>query len=95
MAGARASIPDIQRDEWVAKFRNEVESRKAALLGAWEAKWLELCDGKKLISDLHKRASLKMSESVFKVRIMKEMRETSSETWRFVRDMLKEFLNLN
>jgi predicted ATPase len=93
MTEARASIPDIQRDEWIAQFKNEVESRKAALLGTWEARWLELCDGKKLISDLHKRASMKMPESVFKARIMKEMRETSSETWRRVRDLLKEFLS--
>jgi predicted ATPase len=95
MARARASIPEVPKDQWITKFSGEVEARKAALLGTWEAKWQELCDGKKLISDLHKRASLKMSESVFKARIMKGMRDTSSETWRLVRDMLNDLLRLN
>jgi len=92
MDGARASIPDVQKADWIANFTTQVEVRKAALLGTWEAKWPELCDGKKLISDLHKRASLKMSEAMFKVRIMSRMRETSSETWRLVRDMLNDLL---
>jgi hypothetical protein len=94
MSSARSSIPDIQKVDWITKFTADVEARKTAQLGTWEAKWPELCDGKRLISDLHKRASLKMSEAAFKVRIMKGMRDTSSETWRLVRDMLNDLLKL-
>lgn len=94
MAQARASILDTPREQWIAKFSSDVTARKQALLATWEAKWPELCDGKKLISDLHKKSSLKMSESMFKARIMKGMRDVSSETWRLVRDMLNDLLKL-
>jgi hypothetical protein len=52
----------------------------------------ELCDGKKLLSDLHKVADLKMSEASFKARIVREMRDSTSENWRLVRDILTDFL---
>ena len=41
------------------KFLTEVETEKERLMLTWEAKWQEICDGKKLISDLHKASSLK------------------------------------
>jgi hypothetical protein len=92
MADARASILDVPKDQWTSRFVADVAQRRQSLLGTWEAKWPEICDGKKLISDLHKKSSMKMSESVFKARIVRGMREASSETWRLVRDILTDLL---
>ena len=92
MAAARSSIPEVAKDQWTPTFIKAVEDRKQMLLQTWEAKWPELCDGKKLISDLHKAASMKISESTFKARIVKDMRDASSETWRLVRDLLNDLL---
>lgn len=92
MAAARASIPEVPKDQWIATFLRAVEDQKQVLLQTWEAKWPEVCDGKKLISDLHKTAAMRISESVFKARIVRGMRDASSETWRLVRDLLNDLL---
>jgi Protein of unknown function (DUF4435) len=92
MANARTSIPEIDQDAWLKSFLHAAEQRRNELLLMWEGRWRDLCDGKKLISDLHKATSLKMSESTFKTRITQRMRETSSETWRAVNAILKDFI---
>jgi predicted ATPase len=93
-ANARASIPDESQDRWTSKFVMEAEARKRQLASAWEAKWADLCDGKLLLSDLHKAAGLKLSEATFKARIVREMRDTTSDNWRLVRDTLTDFLSI-
>ena len=92
MSCARASIPDIPKEVWVSAFQQSAEERKRKLLLIWESKWRELCDGKKLLSDLHKSTNLKMSESSFKTHITKRMRDTSSENWRLVKGILEDFI---
>jgi predicted ATPase len=89
---ARASIPDETRESWTGRFVAEAEARCKELQNTWEAKWHELCDGKQLISDLHKAAGLRVSEATFKARIVREMRDTTSDNWRLVRDILTDFL---
>jgi hypothetical protein len=91
MSSARASIPAVEKDVWTDEFKKAAEARKQKMLLTWEAK-PELCDGKRLISDLHKAASLKISESSFKARIVREMRDKSAETWRLVKDILSDFV---
>jgi energy-coupling factor transporter ATP-binding protein EcfA2 len=92
MAAARASISEVPKDQWTQDFVKAAEDRKQTLLKTWEAKWPELCDGKKLISDLHRAGSMKMSETTFKMRIVKGMRDASSETWQIVRGLLNDLL---
>jgi predicted ATPase len=91
-SAARASIPDEGRDTWTTSFVAKAEERKRELMSTWEAKWPELCDGKQLLSDLHKAADMKMSEATFKARIIRGMRDSTSENWRLVRDILTDFL---
>jgi predicted ATPase len=92
MSKARASLPDMPRDTWIQEFLQAAEARKHNLLLGWEAKWRDLCDGKKLISDLHKKADLKVSEAAFKARITRMMRDATSDNWRLVRDILRDFI---
>jgi hypothetical protein len=79
MSKARASLPDTPRETWIQEFVQAAEVRKRNLLLGWEAKWRDLCDGKKLISDLHKKADLKVSEAAFKTRITRMMRDATSD----------------
>jgi predicted ATPase len=92
MSNARASLSDAPRDAWISAFQIAAEVRKGELLLKWESKWKELCDGKKLISDLHKAISCKMSESAFKARIVARMHETRSETWQVVKGLLDDLV---
>ena len=92
MSGARASMPDVQKDVWVDAFSMAVEIRKRELGLTWEGKWRELCDGKRFISDLHKAADISMAESAFKMRITRTMRDASSENWLLVKGLLEELI---
>ena len=89
---ARASIPDISREIWVNDFERAVEARREQLLLTWEAKWRELCDGKKFIHDLHRASNLKISEPAFKSQITQDMRDSKSKSRRLVKQILEDFL---
>jgi predicted ATP-dependent endonuclease of OLD family len=93
-SAARSSLPSESRSDWTARFVVQAEARCKELQATWEAKWPELCDGKRLLSDLHKAAQLKLSEAAFKARIIRGMRDTMSENWRLVRDILTDFLSV-
>jgi len=92
MSQARASMPETTKAVWTADFQGKAEGRRRGLLPTWEAKWKELCDGKRFISDLHKAADLRISESAFKTRITQRMRDTGSETWHLVKAILEDFV---
>jgi hypothetical protein len=91
MSGARRSIPDENRNDWNRRFVEMAYARKQEMMLIWEAKWPELCDGKRLISDLHKASQLKLSEATFKTRIVEKMRDAKADTWRLVESILNEF----
>ncbi|MBQ9350347.1 AAA family ATPase [Phyllobacterium sp.] len=92
MSTARTSIPNVEQSEWIANFIEAAKKRKLEISLSWEAKWRDLCDGKRLLSDLYKRSEMKMSETAFKTRITQKMRDLSSEDWRLVRALLDELL---
>jgi energy-coupling factor transporter ATP-binding protein EcfA2 len=92
MSKARLSIPEIDSAAWILKFTEEVEVQKQKLLLSWEAKWKELCDGKKLIKALYMVSNPKISEAAFKERIVRKMRDTSSDNWVVVKNMLETLL---
>lgn len=94
LSKARDSLDNQAREIWISKFLKDCEDRKSALQLTWEAKWKDLCDGKRLISDLHKASDLKMSEASFKELIVRKMRDSASENWRLVKALLEEFLKL-
>jgi hypothetical protein len=81
MSKARASIPDVAEAVWIQQFVAEVEVRRKELELSWDDKWKEVCDGKKLISDLHKKTDPRMAEISFKERIIRRMRDTTSDNW--------------
>jgi hypothetical protein len=85
-------MPETTKAVWTADFQGKAEGRRRGLLPTWEAKWKELCDGKRFISDLHKAADLRISESAFKTRITQRMRDTGSETWHLVKAILEDFV---
>jgi hypothetical protein len=94
MSIARKSLHEIEKADWVARFRAEMQSRQSELRLIWEDKWTDICDGKKLISDLHRAAALKMSIEAFKDRIATRMREARSENWLRAKDLLESLLKI-
>lgn len=89
---ARQSLEGCDQQEWIHDFIGKANRKKEELQIVWESKWKELCDGKKLISDLHKKQAMKFSEATFKARITKLMRDNQSENWSLVNSLLSDLV---
>lgn len=85
---AKMSLLNCENEDWERVFVQNVQSKLTTLSLTWESKWKENCDGKRLISDLHKKSQIKMSESSFKKRIVRGMRDTQSENWILMKGLL-------
>jgi hypothetical protein len=92
MRNSRNSMPDLDEPTWSYDFNEKFNSKKAELRLAWEPKWKELCDGKRLFNDLQKKGILKNSVSMLKRKIVQRMRETKSENWRLVESHLRTLI---
>jgi hypothetical protein len=89
LSAAKSSLKFTDGAEWQRSFVADCEKRKAELISTWEAKWRELCDGKRLFSDLQRKGLLRVSAATFKRRIIQHMKDTTSENWRLVESLLK------
>nr|WP_295466773.1 AAA family ATPase [Mesorhizobium sp.] len=82
MKSARDSLSGQSEAEWTETFRAGVEQKKQEMQRQWEADWASLCDGKRLISDLHKAVQPRRSEAAFKLAIVREMKNQETRNWR-------------
>ncbi|WP_429807090.1 AAA family ATPase [Ensifer sp. B1-9] len=89
---AKNSLPTTPDEEWTSDFLSACRIRRSELEAQWEAKWRELCDGKKLLTDLFKRAQIRKSEASFRELIIRKMRDMESEDWIVVRDHLQQLI---
>ncbi|WP_455270341.1 AAA family ATPase [Rhizobium herbae] len=87
---ARASLPEMSEAEWRQKFLSDVNAEKGKLSLKWEAKWRDLCDGKRVLSDLYRRSNMRISEHAFRAKITQRMRDAQSEDWRIVKGLLDQ-----
>jgi predicted ATPase len=78
--------------EWKQSFESECHRRRKEILALWEVKWIELCDGKRLFRDLHRKLKFRISSRRLKKLIIQEMAKSQSETWRSVESLLKALL---
>jgi energy-coupling factor transporter ATP-binding protein EcfA2 len=89
---AKAALPQISVEAWKQDFVAACNRRKGELRLQWEAKWRELCDGKKVLFDLYRRLQLKRSEASFHDIIARRMRDLGSDDWTIVRGQLEELI---
>lgn len=90
LSSAKESLQYQDEAKWKTDFIQRCEDKKRELELVWEAKWQELCDGKRLFEDFQKKGILKISISLFKRKILQHMKNTSSENWRLVERLLKQ-----
>jgi hypothetical protein len=65
---------------------------RPGVTAVWEARWLDVCDGKRLFVELFQRLLFKTSLPKFKRRIMLEMRSRRTANWRSVESLLKQLI---
>jgi predicted ATPase len=92
IAGQVAALNKIT---WVQRFEEACEARRAELAPQWEASWKELCDGKRLLHDLHRASEMKCSLERFKIAIIKEMRSQGTEGWKLMEGQLRTLVPLS
>ena len=89
---AKESLKFQSEEEWETQFYASCTKRRKELELIWEAKWKELCDGKRLFEDFQKLGILRISNPLFKRKIIQQMKSVSSENWRLAESLLKELI---
>ena len=89
---AKAKLESFEANAWPQTFVSAVELKTAELEKTWESNWVPLCDGKRLLIDLSKELTLRMSQKKFKLRLMKEMALARTPNWLEMESSLKMLL---
>lgn len=88
----KAQMMPVEEAEWRATFINQCGAVREQKQLVWEARWPEVCDGKRLFSDLFRQLAFKLSLNKFKRRVMLGMRSTPTANWRSIESLLKRLL---
>lgn len=91
MAG---QIGAINAAEWTADFLSKCREAREQEILVWEARWQEVCDGKRLFSDLVRRVGFKISLPKFKKRVMLGIRSVPTANWRAIESLLKGLIEV-
>jgi hypothetical protein len=76
------------------EFLAKCDQRRPEVQAEWDQKWKSDADGKRLISDLFVELKLRISELKFKKKILREMKNKRTETWRIVSNLLEQGLRV-
>ena len=86
---ARSSLNRYSDEDWKHQFVRLCNEERATLEPIWDGSWRELCNGKRLFSDLHKKANLRVPLRAFKRRIIQSMRVAQSDDWRAMDSLIR------
>jgi predicted ATP-dependent endonuclease of OLD family len=94
IASLQTQIGSAERNAWKQNFEDASQARLAELKPIWEARWNELCDGKKLFHDFQAVAKIRVSPIQFKKRLIMRMRNPpQSGNWRQLESLLSNLLS--
>lgn len=85
-------IGPLTSPEWKSIFLRQCQDLRSQQVLVWEARWPELCDGKRLFIDLFCQRAFKLSLIKFKKRIMLGMRSGPTAGWRSIESLLKQLI---
>jgi predicted ATPase len=85
-------IGPMDSAKWTAEFLAKCQEARQQEVLVWEARWHEVCDGKRLFRDLVRRVVFKISLTKFKKRVMSGMRSVPTANWRSIESLLKKLI---
>ncbi|HXN94044.1 MAG TPA: AAA family ATPase [Candidatus Acidoferrales bacterium] len=88
----KGQIEPIIGADWKAKFIGQCEDNRRQKVLVWEARWADVCDGKRLFTELYRQRSFKLSLNKFKKRVMLSMRSVPTVNWRSIESLLKRLV---
>jgi predicted ATPase len=92
LLGIRSSLDQFVREEWQKAFVSKCEAKHAVLAEMWKNDWIKLCSGKRLIDDIYREYSPRISKLYFKRRLAKRMKDEQTEDWTLVKSKLRDAL---
>jgi hypothetical protein len=86
-------ISGLSESEWIKKFVELCDAKAKELSTVWEEKWMNECDGKRVISAVHKHCAATISLREFKRRIVAAMARRPTDNWRLVDSALSSLIS--
>ncbi|MCB1782276.1 MAG: AAA family ATPase [Candidatus Competibacteraceae bacterium] len=85
-------VKDLDKNDWINNFINMCQSIEQERSEDWKENWIKLCNGKELLDALYPKYGINIPKLEFKKRVIKQMREERSDSWRIVESVLREVL---
>jgi hypothetical protein len=94
LTDTRESIDRFPLEGWKTRFLQLCSEKRESLKPIWEARRKEECDGKRFFQDFAKSGVLRLALSVFRRRVLRQMKAAGSENWRLMDSQLRELLEI-
>jgi hypothetical protein len=94
LTSIKSSLDKFNPDDWKTKFVLKCEAKHAELAESWRNDWIKLCSGKRLIDDIYKEYTIRLSKFDFKRRLAKRMKDEQTEDWTLVKSKIRDALGL-
>jgi predicted ATPase len=92
IVSVQKQVCELEDLSWKKTFLESCETLRPGITAVWEARWLEVCDGKRLFAELFQRMTFKTALPRFKRRVMLEMRSRRTANWRSIESLLKQLI---
>lgn len=92
LGSIRSSLNAFKQDDWKKGFISACESKHSSLVEQWKTDWIKLCSGKRLIDDIYREYTARLSKFDFKRRLAKRMKDDQTEDWTLVKIKLRDAL---
>jgi predicted ATPase len=94
LANIKSSLDTFDRDKWKGGFVSKCETKHAEQVDRWKNDWVKFCSGKRLIDDVYREYTVRLSKFDFKRRLAKRMKDDQTEDWTLVKSKIRDALGL-
>jgi len=92
LAAIKSSLDGFDPAQWKSGFVLRCEAEHAEQFGRWSNDWVKVCSGKRLIDDIYREYTVRMSKFEFKRRLARRMKDEQTEDWTLVRSKIRDAL---
>ena len=89
----QSELHSYDSSKWQANFIQQCESRHKELEAVWKASWITHDSGKRLIDDIYKKYTVKVSKLSLKRRLAKRIKMEETEDWTLVKSKIRDALS--
>jgi hypothetical protein len=90
----KSGLQAFDSDAWKEQFISKCSTLHATREGQWKEEWIKLCSGKRLIDDIYREYTIRMSKFDFKRGLSKRMKAEQTEDWTLVKSKIRDALGI-